>query len=155
MKKLSTEDRKKQLEALAALGDENIDTSEIPELTDEQLARGVRGLMYRPVKRAVTMRIDADVLEWLKSAGPGYQTKANRILRLAMLQFRTSEQRRQVIPNAGDAAEGTVRLYEREEGLRTEVESHLPRTKLYGARREGDESQTPSSRTPGRRSDAA
>ena len=40
-----------------------------------------RGEMYRPVKKPVTMRLDADVIHWLKSQGPGYQTKANRLLR--------------------------------------------------------------------------
>src|SRR5215469_18128298 len=41
----------------------------------------VRAGMYKPVKQAVSMRLDADVVSWLKQAGPGYQTRANRILR--------------------------------------------------------------------------
>jgi uncharacterized protein (DUF4415 family) len=63
-----------------------IDTSDIPELTEEQMRRAVRGRMYRPVKRPVTMRLDADIIEWLKQQGPGYQTKANGILRAEMLR---------------------------------------------------------------------
>jgi len=42
--------------------------------------------MYRPVKKPVTMRLDVDVIHWLKSQGPGYQTKANRLLRAEMLR---------------------------------------------------------------------
>ena len=42
--------------------------------------------LYKPVKQTVQMRIDADILEWLKHDGPGYQTRANAILRQAMLQ---------------------------------------------------------------------
>ncbi|MGD0800274.1 MAG: BrnA antitoxin family protein [Terracidiphilus sp.] len=42
------------------------------------------GRFYRPAKRPVTMRLDDDVIEWLKSYGRGYQTKANLLLRHAM-----------------------------------------------------------------------
>jgi len=42
------------------------------------------GRFYRPLKRPVTMRLDDDVIEWLKSYGRGYQTKANLLLRHAM-----------------------------------------------------------------------
>lgn len=44
------------------------------------------GGMYKPVKKAVSLRLDADVLEWLKQDGPGYQTRANEILREKMLK---------------------------------------------------------------------
>jgi uncharacterized protein (DUF4415 family) len=43
------------------------------------------GKFYRPAKKPVTMRLDADIIEWLKTSGPGYQTKANFLLRRAML----------------------------------------------------------------------
>jgi len=86
MKKLTAKQRRKELDALAALPDHKIDLSDIPELTDEQLRRGIRGHLYRPIKRPVTMRLDADVLEWLKRDGRGYQTKANRLLRSEMLR---------------------------------------------------------------------
>jgi len=92
MKKLTIKLRRKQLEFLTALPDAEIDTSDIPELTVEQLKRAVRGQMYRPVKRPVTMRLDADIIAWLKQGGPGYQTKANSLLRREML--RTLRQRR-------------------------------------------------------------
>jgi len=42
--------------------------------------------LYKPIKKVVQLRIDADVLDWLKQAGPGYQTRANAVLRQAMLQ---------------------------------------------------------------------
>ena len=42
--------------------------------------------LYKPIKKTVQIRVDADVLEWLKEAGSGYQTRANSILRQAMLQ---------------------------------------------------------------------
>jgi uncharacterized protein (DUF4415 family) len=86
MKKLTDRQRRKELAAIAAIPDEHIDTSDIAELTDEQLSNAVRRLMYRPVKKAVTMRLDADVIRWLKSQGPGYQTRANRLLRAEMLR---------------------------------------------------------------------
>ncbi len=79
-----------ELEALDALPDDQIDTSDIPELPESVWReRGIRGMFYRPVKRPVTMRLDADVIEWLKSkAGPegkGYQTAANQLLREKMI----------------------------------------------------------------------
>jgi len=73
------------LKALAARPDSEIDTSDIPELTAEHWKRGVRGRFYRPVKRQITARVDADVLEWLKSHGKGYQSRINAILRREML----------------------------------------------------------------------
>jgi uncharacterized protein (DUF4415 family) len=74
-----------RLAQLAALPEESIDTSDIPELTDETWSAGVRGRFYRPVKQQITARVDADVLEWLKSQGKGYQGRLNAILRREML----------------------------------------------------------------------
>ena len=91
MKKLKINERKTQLRAIATMNDEDIDTSDIPELTDEQLKAGVRGALYRPIKRPVTMRLDADVIEWLRQDGPGYQTKANRLLRSEMIRSYTEK----------------------------------------------------------------
>jgi uncharacterized protein (DUF4415 family) len=79
-------ERRKQLEALSVLPDDRIDISDIPELTAEQMQRAVRGQWYRPLKKPVTIRLDMDVIEWLKKEGPGYQTKANRLLRAEMLR---------------------------------------------------------------------
>ena len=76
---------KKQAEemaALTAMPDEEIDTSDIPEITD--WSKAVVGRFYRPVKETVTIRLDADVLDWLKQGGKGYQTRVNTILRAVM-----------------------------------------------------------------------
>jgi uncharacterized protein (DUF4415 family) len=85
-----TEKQIANLKALAARPDSEIDTSDIPELTAEQWKRGVRGRFYRPVKRQITARVDADVLEWLKSQGEGYQSRINAILRREMLAAHNS-----------------------------------------------------------------
>ncbi len=63
-----------------------VDTSEIPPLTDQFFAKAIRNPYYRPVKQSTTVRIDADVLAWLRSQGAGYQTRINAILRRAMLK---------------------------------------------------------------------
>jgi uncharacterized protein (DUF4415 family) len=67
------------VEELAALPDEDIDYSDIPEL-DEAFFRNARLVM--PVgKRQVTLRIDADVLDWFRAQGKGYQSRMNAVLR--------------------------------------------------------------------------
>ncbi len=81
MKKL-TAAQKHDIAAVAAKNDATIDLSDIPEVRDWTGAE--IGRFYRPPKRSVTMRLDSDVLEWLRSYGPGYQTKANGLLRHAM-----------------------------------------------------------------------
>ncbi len=86
MKKASsrslTRKQKAELEALAALPDDQIDLSDVPEVRDWSGAK--RGLFYRPVKRQLTLRLDADVVAWFKRharGGRGYQTDINRALR--------------------------------------------------------------------------
>lgn len=82
-----TASQRQQLDALAAKPEAEIDTGDIPELTDDQLAQMRRpGVLYKPVKKQVTARIDADVLDWLKSFGKGYQSRMNAILRREMLK---------------------------------------------------------------------
>jgi uncharacterized protein (DUF4415 family) len=73
------------LKALAARPESEIDTSDIPEMTDEQWKTARRGHFYRPLKRQITARVDADVLDWLKAQGKGYQSRINAILRREML----------------------------------------------------------------------
>ncbi|MBX9931029.1 MAG: BrnA antitoxin family protein [Methylobacterium sp.] len=80
-----TDEQKAELEALAAMPDEAIDYSDIPPLTDEFWDNAVRGRFYRPTKTSTTVRIDSDVLAWLRSQGRGYQTRINAILRREML----------------------------------------------------------------------
>ena len=80
-----TTSQKKELAALAALPDDQIDTSDIPELPPGEWKDAVRGRFYRPVKQPISMRLDADVVAWLKKRGKGYQTRVNSILRQTML----------------------------------------------------------------------
>jgi len=77
-----TREQKAEIEALASLPEEEIDTSDILEILDWTDAR--RGLLYRPVKKQITLRLDADVVAWFRANAPngrGYQTEMNRVLR--------------------------------------------------------------------------
>lgn len=77
-----TKEELAELDALEALPDDQIDTSDIPETLDWSGAK--RGLFYRPVKQQITLRLDADVVAWFKQQAPdgrGYQTDINRALR--------------------------------------------------------------------------
>jgi uncharacterized protein (DUF4415 family) len=76
----------REIRALAAMPEEEVDTSDIPELPPGAWKKAVRGKWYRPVKQAVSIRLDADVLAWLKAKGDGYQTKLNGLLRKQMLE---------------------------------------------------------------------
>lgn len=80
--KKRTQRQEAEIAALATLADEEIDTSDIPEILDWSGAK--RGLLYRPVKQQITLRLDADVVAWFKASAPGgrgYQTQINRVLR--------------------------------------------------------------------------
>ena len=81
-----TKRQRAEIEALEAMPDSAIDTSDIPPLTDDFWKKAVRNPFYKPVKTSTTVRVDADVLVWLKSKGKGYQTRINAILRKAMLR---------------------------------------------------------------------
>jgi len=84
-KAISDRDRKRQADELASLAtmpEDAIDTADIPEVRDWSGAR--RGVFYRPVKRQLTLRLDADVVAWFKAQAPngkGYQSEINRALR--------------------------------------------------------------------------
>ena len=77
-----TEAQLENLKRLAERPDDEIDYSDIPEITD--FSGFEVGKFYRPVKEAVTVRLDADVVHWLKRDGKGYQTRLNAILRREM-----------------------------------------------------------------------
>ena len=75
----------KRLLAKGTVPDEQLDLSDIPEITD--WSNAVRhAQFYRPMKQQTSVRLDADVLAWLKAQGKGYQTRMNKILREAMLE---------------------------------------------------------------------
>ena|SRR3974390_2628227 len=73
------------LEALAGKSDSEIDVSDIPPLTEAFWKNAVRGKYYKPTKKSTTVRIDSDVLAWLRAQGKGYQSRINAILRRKML----------------------------------------------------------------------
>ena len=85
-----TRKQQAELAALARKPDREIDYSEIARIPASLLDRAVRAGLYRPVKRQLSVRIDADVLAWLKSHGKGYHSRLNAILRNAMLEERKS-----------------------------------------------------------------
>jgi uncharacterized protein (DUF4415 family) len=86
--------QKRELKELARRPDSEIDYSDIPSLTEKFWKNAVRNPFYRPVKRHVTLRIDADILEWLRQQGKGYQSRLNSLLRSAMIeQLRGKEKR--------------------------------------------------------------
>lgn len=72
-------DLEKEIKALANMQDKDIDTSDIPEVKDWDSA--IRGRFYRPIKKRVTIRLDADILEWFKNNNPKYQSAINEVLR--------------------------------------------------------------------------
>jgi uncharacterized protein (DUF4415 family) len=91
MPKASTS-RPKELDAIERMRDGAIDTSDIPAAAD--WGKAVVGKFYRPIKKPLTIRLDADVLAWLKSQGRGYQTRVSALLRGAMQKHSTGLARR-------------------------------------------------------------
>ncbi len=80
-----------ELEALAKKPDEKIDFSDIPELDDGFFDNALRGDHFRPVKRQITLRLDAPTLDWFKRKWPrGYQTEINKVL----IEYILAEQRK-------------------------------------------------------------
>ena len=81
-KKALTAARKAELAALARLPEHKIGTRDIAEVRDWSNAK--RGLFYRPVKKQLTLRLDADIVAWFKDHAPkgqGYQSDINHALR--------------------------------------------------------------------------
>jgi uncharacterized protein (DUF4415 family) len=76
---------RKELATLAAKPESEINFSDIPATSSKDWKGATRGKFYRPIKQQLTVRVDADVLAWLKSQGRGYQGRLNSILRNAML----------------------------------------------------------------------
>src|SRR5689334_7008781 len=79
-----TDAQKLELEALRAMGDEGIDFSDIPPLTESFWLNAQRNPYYRPIKEQLTLRLDSDVIAWFKrhaEGGRGYQSNINQALR--------------------------------------------------------------------------
>jgi uncharacterized protein (DUF4415 family) len=85
-----TDDQRQQLEYIDNLPDDQIDTSDIPEMTEEEWRSKTTyvGLHYRPGKKSVTIRLDEDMVKWSKKQGKGWQTKMNWVLRLYYAKHR-------------------------------------------------------------------
>jgi uncharacterized protein (DUF4415 family) len=79
---VSTKSIKSDLARLDRTREADIDYSDIPPLDKTFLKKATAA--WPPVKRQLTIRLDADVLDWLKGHGKGYQTRINRILRVVM-----------------------------------------------------------------------
>jgi uncharacterized protein (DUF4415 family) len=73
---------KSDLERIDLQTDADIDYSDIPALDASFLKRAT--VAWPPAKKQLTIRLDADVIDWLKGQGKGYQTRINRILRVVM-----------------------------------------------------------------------
>ena len=81
-KVMLTDDLLAKLQSLQEMPDDQINTTDIPEILDWSGAQ--RGVFYRPVKQQITLRLDADIISWFKAhaqGGRGYQTDINRALR--------------------------------------------------------------------------
>ena len=102
--KKHTKNRKRQIAAIAAKKDADIDLSEMSEVLDWSGAE--IGKFYRPSKQPVTMRLDTDIVGWLKSYGRGYQTRVNILLRHAMMNS-FSRPRKKAGRQTGAAGMGT------------------------------------------------
>ena len=79
---MSKKSIKSDLAKIDRMSDSEIDYSDLPPLDKSFLKKAT--LAWPPVKKQLTIRLDADVLEWLKGHGKGYQTRINRILRVVM-----------------------------------------------------------------------
>lgn len=77
--------QKTEISELSKLPDSKIDYSDIPLLPEEFWKIAASNPFYKPTKTSTTVRVDSDVLAWLKAQGKGYQTRINAILRAAML----------------------------------------------------------------------
>jgi len=90
--KTHTRSQRRDIRAIARQKDGEIDFSDAAPVVDWSAAE--IGKFYRPTKQPVTIRLDSDVVEWLKEDGRGYQTKANWLLRQAMNHFKKPAARR-------------------------------------------------------------
>ena len=79
-----TEAQKAEIAALKARPEDDVDTSDIPELTEDFWQNAVRNPYFRPIKQQLTLRLDSDLVAWFKGRTPdgsGYQSAINKALR--------------------------------------------------------------------------
>ena len=91
MKKMAnkplTAKQRADLDAVSAMSEDKINVADLPEQADWRGAK--RGMFYRPIKKQITLRIDADLIEWFRqqsTSETGYQTRINAALREYMAQ---------------------------------------------------------------------
>lgn len=85
MRKPLTAEQRAEVEALKAMPDAEIDFTDIPRLPREWGRSAKRfDEVFKPRKQAISLRIDADLLEWLKAGGEGWQTRINSMIRERM-----------------------------------------------------------------------
>ncbi|GHV05041.1 hypothetical protein FACS189485_11410 [Spirochaetia bacterium] len=83
--KVSEKDWTKLRDRAERITDDEIDYSDAPATKDfSGFKRWNDPALFRPIKKDIHIKIDADVLAWLKGGGKGYQTRINGILRNAM-----------------------------------------------------------------------
>lgn len=87
---------KREIAVLKEMPDADVDFGDIPRQNpdDAKWKKAVVGKFYRPLKAPVSLRLDADVLDWLKSKGAGYQSRINVMLRERMNAERNTGQPR-------------------------------------------------------------
>jgi uncharacterized protein (DUF4415 family) len=98
---------KSDLARLDRMKDSDIDYSDIPPLGDEFFTKAT--VAWPPAKHQLTIRLDADVLNWLKSNGRGYQTRINHILRAAMESQPPRRSRSTAAPKKSAGARGGLK----------------------------------------------
>src|SRR5437016_5695412 len=108
MPKLTAEKRKELLR-LAKMPDRRIDLSDIPEIKNIP-SDAVIGKFYRPKKTSVTIRLDADVLAWLKATGEGYQTRINTYLR-QLMRRNVQERSKSASPSSSPKGGKSAKLF--------------------------------------------
>src|SRR5947209_17597293 len=94
---------KSDLARIDRMKDADIDYSDIPPLDKSFYTKATEA--WPPAKQQLTIRLDVDVLEWLKAHGRGYQTRIDRILRAAMdsqrpRRSRSTQSRRRTLDDA-------------------------------------------------------
>lgn len=82
-----------QLKEIAAIRDEDIDLSDIPEATEE-FWKNARVVWPKAAKDPLSLRLDADIVAWFKAQGRGYQTRINAVLRSYVEAQRTGEKKK-------------------------------------------------------------
>ncbi len=86
MKKKNSKVSETDWERVRNMRDEDIDFSDLPEVTPEMFANAIvrKGFKPLPNKLQITLRIDQDVVSFFREQGQGYQTKINQLLRAYM-----------------------------------------------------------------------